>query len=543
MLLQDSQKQKDFLRKLQNTNRQMEEDQASARSFSFGAPYIDLTTFPIDLNALGTWTDKECQDASAAIFFKEGNDVRVGTTDPDNAVLKKLLLKLKSQGLKPQAYYISQASLEQLFAMLSKVVRTKVFKEEVLETSGGTDFKSALKSLEGRSDLSATEILSVMFGAADHSKASDIHIEPEENILKIRFRLDGVLQDMLHLNRSYQKTIISRLKILAKLKLNVENIPQDGRLSFTDAGNPVDVRVSLLPSAYGESVVMRVLSNSATTLHLDDLGFSGKAYDAIKAELDKPNGMIITTGPTGSGKTTTLYAFLNQMNQPGVKIITLEDPVEYKLAGINQTPIGGGLTFASGLRSVLRQDPDVVMVGEIRDQETAETALQAALTGHVVLSTLHTNDAAGAIPRLENMGVKPFVIAPGLNAIIAQRLVRKLCPDCKKEIKLDPALLQRVKLVLAAIPKKADVTIGETKFFSAPGCGNCNHTGYKGRIGIYEVIIKTDSLEKMIMAGSSTSVIKQAVISEGMVTMAQDGLLKALQGITDVEEVFRVTQE
>jgi len=268
----------------------------------------------------------------------------------------------------------------------------------------------------------------------------------------------------------------------------------------------------------------------------------------IRNELAKPNGMIITTGPTGSGKTTTLYAFLNQLNEPGVKIITLEDPVEYKLEGISQTPIDNrtGLTFAAGLRAILRQDPDVIMVGEIRDQETAETALQAALTGHVVFSTLHTNDAAGAIPRLMNMGVKPFVIAPALNAIIAQRLVRKLCEDCKEETKLDPFMLENVIKVLGEIPKSANVKIPaatDLKFFHGSGCEKCNHSGYRGRIGIYEVIAKSDELEKLMFSGASTSDLKKYAIEHGMVTMMQDGLLKVLQGITDVEEVFRVTKE
>ncbi len=544
MQLQDEQKQKDFLKKFTGANRKMEEDQASARSFSLKVPYIDLSSFPVDLGAMALWTEQQSKDANALPFYKEGNDVRVGTTDPQNAVLKDLVEKLKEEKFKVTVYLISNSSLDQMFGMLPKVIRPKVFSEEKVEISKDTKYSEQLKSLEGGNALPATKMLEIIFGAAREHGSSDIHIEPEEKVVKVRYRVDGVLQDMAKLPKTDQATIVSRVKILSKLKLNVDNVPQDGRLSFFTSGEPTDVRVSLLPSVYGEGIVMRVLSNQAVSLHLDDLGFVGHSYDLIKNELQKPNGMIITTGPTGSGKTTTLYAFLNQLNEPGVKIITLEDPVEYKLEGVNQTPIGGGLTFASGLRSILRQDPDVVMIGEIRDQETADVALQAALTGHVVLSTLHTNDAAGAIPRLINMGVKPFVIAPGMNAIIAQRLVRRLCPDCKKETQLDPFLLQKVQQILKDISPKAEAKIPDPlKFFAAPGCDKCNHTGYKGRIGIYEVIVKSDSLEKLILAGAGSGEIKKKMIEEGMVTMMQDGLLKALQGITDVEEVFRVTQE
>jgi type II secretory ATPase GspE/PulE/Tfp pilus assembly ATPase PilB-like protein len=293
---------------------------------------------------------------------------------------------------------------------------------------------------------------------------------------------------------------------------------------------------------------MRLLVAQAKTLELTELGMNEPTFKIIQRELAKPNGMIITTGPTGSGKTTTLYAFLNFLNTSGVKIITLEDPVEYKLEGISQTPIATdkGMTFAIGLRSILRQDPDVIMVGEIRDQETAEVALQAALTGHVVLSTLHTNDAAGAIPRLSNMGVKPYTIAPGMNAIIAQRLVRKLCPDCKQETKLDPFMMTQVKEILSAIPKNSGVIVpadSEWKFYHSTGCDKCGKSGYHGRVGIYEVIAKTDAIEKMIFAEANASDIKKAAIADGMVTMAQDGMLKVLAGLTDVEEVLRVAQE
>ncbi len=546
----EDQKQKDFLQKYSDINRKMEEDETAAKAAVLGMQYVNLSHFPVDLNAMATFTKAQAEECRAAVFFKEGNDLKVGSADPKNSALKTRLENLRRQhAYKASVYLISQSSLDQMLKLYDKIAKPKERESEVLEVKKEEKYAEALKNLEDQSkQFSATQILAVLLGAAWQAKASDIHIEPEEHLLKVRFRLDGVLNDAARLAKEYQKSVISRIKILSKLKLNIEDAPQDGRFSYDLAGAPSDVRVSILPSAYGESVVMRLLATQASLLKLDDLGLTGRSYEIIRGELYKPNGMIITTGPTGSGKTTTLYAFLNQLNKPGVKIITLEDPVEYKLEGINQTPINPstGLTFASGLRSILRQDPDVIMVGEIRDQETAEVALQASLTGHMVFSTLHTNDAAGAIPRLINMGVKPFVIAPGLNAIIAQRLVRKLCTACKQKVHPDPFTLTKVKEILAAIPKAANVRLPKPEefiFYHAIGCEKCGNSGFKGRIGIYEVIERSDAIEKLIMASAGTSEIQKAAIADGMITMRQDGILKVLEGVTEIEEVFRVTGE
>jgi type II secretory ATPase GspE/PulE/Tfp pilus assembly ATPase PilB-like protein len=322
-------------------------------------------------------------------------------------------------------------------------------------------------------------------------------------------------------------------------------VPQDGSFHITYDGMQVDIRVSVIPSAFGESIVMRLLRQDNENLEFDDLGITGLGLERLLQEMEKPNGMILTTGPTGSGKTTTLYAILNELNEPGVKIITLEDPVEYRINGITQTPIdaNAGMTFATGLRAILRQDPDIVMVGEMRDLETSETAAQAALTGHLVLSSLHTNDAASAIPRLLDLGIKPFILAPAINAIIAQRLIRKICLKCKKEYILDPALRGRVEMILSAIPKNSQVKVPKIlKFYHSPGCEACNGLGYKGRIGVYEVFTMNEKLERLIHKEASTSEIRNQAIEDGMLTMAQDGLLKAVAGITDVEEVFRVTE-
>lgn len=548
MQLQDEQKQKEFLKKYQNINRKMEEEQAQSQALIHNIQYLDLSTFPVDPNAIALLDQNTAQDTSAVVFYKDGNNLKLGTTKPDSPELKSLIEDLKKKHrYEITKYFISESSLEQILKLYTKVARVPDYKEETVSVLSGSNYEQELKSVEEMKSgaFNATKVIADIFGRAWQVQASDIHLEPEEHFIKLRFRVDGVLMDAARLPKNYQQALISRIKILSKLKLNVTNVPQDGRLTYESDGHPVDVRVSVLPSARGEGIVMRILGNS-TTLKLDDLGLTSRSANLLRVQLEKPNGMIITTGPTGSGKTTTLYAFLNQLNQPGVKIITLEDPVEFKLEGISQTPIDirSGLDFAAGLRAILRQDPDVVMVGEIRDEETASVALQAALTGHIVLSTLHTNDAASTIPRLVNMGVKSFVIAPAISAIIGQRLVRKLCVECKKQIQPVPFILERVKNILSSIPKSAEISLPrDFKFYHSEGCKACHNTGYKGRIGIYEVLVKSESMEKLILSETSSAVIKEVAVKEGMVTMVQDGLLKALAGITDVEEVFRVTQE
>lgn len=544
-----SQKQKDFLKSFKDINRIEEERLASETAVSSGFEYMNLAGFPVDLNALALLDEADSQSMQAVVFYKEGLDVRIGTTNPKGAALAEFIKGLSVKKFAAKIYFISNSSLKQIQLFYSKVSKIKTAESQTLKLAVGSNYRAQLETLNNPPiDMTATQILEIVFGASIELGASDIHLEPEDHFLKARYRIDGVLQDMTHIPKNLQHTVISRLKIISHLKLNVEDVPQDGRFTFDDNGKLTDVRVSILPSAYGEGVVMRLLGTQAKALELKELGMNDQAYKIVERELAKPNGAILTTGPTGSGKTTTLYAFLNHLNVDGVKIITLEDPVEYKLEGISQTPIAAdkGMTFAAGLRAILRQDPDVIMVGEIRDQETAEVALQAALTGHVVLSTLHTNNAAGAIPRLSNMGVKPFVIAPALNAVIAQRLVRKLCVSCKQEIVPDAQLLEQVKKVLESIPKNSGVVAPETnslKFWHGVGCDSCGKSGYKGRIGIYEVIAKTEAIEKMIFSEANASDITRAAIADGMVSMLQDGILKVTQGITDIEEVLRVAQE
>lgn len=538
----------DLQQSLDELNRQMQERETQARASSLGLPYIDLHNFPVDLNVLGMFTEDEAREMGAVPFYKEQNDLRIGVTNPDHPLLLERLKELAVHS-RVTIYIISPKSLEQVIKFYVKVMRPKAAHDDVVRVEKTEDYNAVLKALaseEEQKKRTATDLVGLIFGASLFYKSSDIHIEPEEHFVKVRFRVDGVLQDILHLAKSLQKSFVTRLKIIAKMKLNVENEAQDGRITFYYLGKPIDVRVSILPSAYGEEIVMRLLGTGAVNLKLKDLGFRKEHQDILHRVLAKPNGMVITTGPTGSGKTTSLYAFLNELNEPGVKIITLEDPVEYKLEGIVQTPIdhSHNFDFAMGLRAILRQDPDIVMVGEIRDQETAEVSMQAALTGHMVLSTLHTNDAAGAIPRLLNMGIKPFVVAPALSCVLAQRLVRRLCEHCKKPVAISPTLMDQVKVILKEVPKSSGIEVPkDLQFFHSEGCEKCHHLGYSGRIGIYEVLENTNSIQKLIFTESSMTDFKKGGQAQGMITMVQDGLLKALEGITDVEEVFRVAGE
>lgn len=541
--------QDDLKRALDDVNHKMQEEETKARAASLGLPYIDLYNFPIDFNVLGLFTEAEAKEAKAVPFYKDQQDLRLGALEPDNALLVQ---KIEEMSLKNKVtvYLISPQSFSNTFRLYSKVLKPKLTQDEVIRIAiKENDFQKdldAIKDESAQKRKSASELMEIVFGAALKFRASDIHLEPEEHFVKLRFRIDGVLQDILHLAKDLQEALITRIKILSRLKLNITNTPQDGRLTFYYLNKPVDVRVSILPSAYGEELAMRLLGIGGIELEVSQLGLRKKDEELLRRILTRPNGMIIATGPTGSGKTTTLYACLNELNEPGVKIITLEDPVEYKLEGIVQTPIdySHDFDFAKGLRAILRQTPDIIMVGEIRDQETAETAMQAALTGHLVLSTLHTNGASGAIPRLINMGIKPFVAAPALSLIIAQRLVRRLCQPCKKEARLAPEVMEKAAYLLKQIPASDGAVLPKVfQFYHSQGCPACNNLGYKGRLGIYEFLENTEKTQELIFQGASMSDFKKAAIAQGMLTMVQDGLLKALEGITDVEEVFRVAGE
>jgi len=388
------------------------------------------------------------------------------------------------------------------------------------------------------------EIVAATLFLAIRMKASDIHIEAEQDSVRLRFRIDGVLHDILRVPAFLQAPLASRIKILSKMKIDEQRVPQDGRFDVVIDSRQVDLRVSTMPTVHGEKVVMRLLDKSEGIKTLEQLGVTGTNFDTLISNINKPYGIILSTGPTGSGKSTTLYAILTRISKPGVNIITLEDPVEYELPGINQAQVKPqiGFTFAEGLRSVLRQDPNVIMVGEIRDLETAAMATHAALTGHLVLSTLHTNDSAGALPRLIDMGVEPFLITSSINAVIGQRLVRKICDNCREKAEIPPAVKNFVQKELAAVPsgQLKDLDMDQLVFYHGRGCPNCTN-GYRGRIGIFEVLPMSEKIEELAVRRAPASELKRQAIHEGMITMMQDGLMKALKGITTLDEVLRVT--
>ncbi len=391
-----------------------------------------------------------------------------------------------------------------------------------------------------------SKILEIIMAGGFFADSSDIHIEPEEDSTKMRMRLDGILHDVITLERSVARRLTSRIKLISKVKLNVEDRPQDGRftVSVPLRDNPlaIEIRMSSLPSEYGETVVLRIL-DPRKLIVLEDLGLRKDLFHTFKQEIEKPNGMVIVTGPTGSGKTTTLYAFLKTINKPGVKIITIEDPVEYHLEGISQTEVNPerGYDFANGLRAIVRQDPDVILVGEIRDLETTRIGMQAALTGHLVFSTLHTNDAPGAIARLTSLGEQIASISPAINMIIAQRLVRTVCPTCTKIEQPDSSLIEEIKKEMETVQENIFSIPSSINIPRIVGCKDCSFTGYKGRVGIFEAFLLDEDMEGFLSSSPSTMEVRKKAIERGMVTMRQDGIIKLLEGKTTLEEINRVT--
>ncbi len=545
--------QEKYSEKMEEIRYKEKETGVKAQAASLGVQYINLKGFPIAPETIKLMPEEIAREHKMIPFFFGGSELRVGAVNPADAKVKELTYQMAERARANAAIYIiSEQSLAlalKLYGILPKIKEiqkgVKINEEEIAKFR--KEIKSFANLAEKIKGVPITDVVTFVIAGAVESKSSDIHIEAEENDVKVRYRIDGILQDVAKLEKNQWKQIISRIKLLSALKLNVTTRPQDGRFTIFLDGEETDVRVSTIPTAYGESVVMRILRSSAAGLNFDDLGFRGQAYEEMKRQVERPNGMLITTGPTGSGKTTTLYAILTKLNEPGVKIITLEDPVEYRLQGINQSQIDSSkdYTFAKGLKSILRQDPDVVLVGEIRDLETAEVAIQAALTGHFLLSTIHTNSAAGAIPRFLSMGVKPFLLAPSLNAIIAQRLIRKICPDCKETYKPTDEEAKRAADELGKLPEGSGekVDLKNLKFFHGKGCPKCANLGYRGRVGIYEVFVMNKDVEQVILSAEiSEYKMQEIAVKNGMVTMVQDGLLKALYGITTLEEVFRVAE-
>jgi type IV pilus assembly protein PilB len=545
--------EKKILRMMKSIQTSSEEEKTAILAGKLGFPYLDLNIFPIPTEALHTVKEEFAKKAGIVVFNKAGSNIKIAIAHPENLETVNGIIELQKQGYRPQVYLVSDSGLEHALEKYKLFDLSKSL-EELKVSLSGQDLEMFEKEIKELVDLKrkiahipTTEVLKIVIAGGIKMDASDIHFEPQKEAVRLRYRIDGVLQEISDIPYKIYSYILSRVKMMAGMKLNIKDKAQDGRFEISIANPPkdIDVRVSILPGNYGENIVARILSQDMTKVELEGLGLEGAAFDQLTSQITKPNGMILNTGPTGSGKTTTLYACLKRVNDPTSKIITIEDPIEYKLAGISQTQVEKerGYDFASGLRAIVRQDPDVVLVGEIRDEETADIATHAALTGHLVFSTVHANSSTGAIPRLYDLGVRPSLISSSLNAVIAQRLVRKLCPHCKEEYEPASVTLESINKFLSIISPKANIEIPKNvkTLYRAKGCVKCRNIGYKGRLGIFEVFILTSEIEKMINDMASDTELMTAAIEDGMITMLQDGLLKAVAGDTSMEEVQRVT--
>ena len=527
------------------------EDLARVKAKYFKLPYVDLIGEQIKPEIINQIPKALAENYQAISYSKHGNKLQVALIEPTDLKAQEAVVYLaREKDLKVDFGISSKAAFFEAFKQYSAL------KKEVEEYLGVAEEKfgqaARAEKLEKTEDLASSapiaKMVSVILRHAVDEGASDIHIEPVMNQTRVRYRIDGIMKTSLVLPKYVHSAIVSRIKVMAKLKIDETRVPQDGRIRLKISDNDIDFRVSTLPLYKNEKVVMRILDTSGDVLTLEDLGFDGKNLEVIKANIEKPHGMFLVTGPTGSGKTTTLYANLRILNKESVNIVTLEDPVEYFLKGVNQSQINSdvGLTFASGLRSILRQDPDIILVGEIRDGETADLAIHAALTGHLMLSTLHTNDAFGAIPRLVDLKVEPFLLASTLNVIIAQRLVRKLCQYCKKKVAIPDILKTEARSELSTImpenlPK--NVVLNKMIFWQGQGCKKCGNSGYKGRLAIAEVLPVTTEVKDVIASKKDWHMIKEIFTKLGMLTLKQDGIIKALRGFTTLEEIMRVTKE
>lgn len=530
-----------------------EEIDVKKKAEALGLPLIDLTGKTIPNDVLREIPEESAIFYQIIPFAKDEKILKVGLVNPNDLQAQEALrfITLRS-GLKPEIYLVSQIAFDESIKQYKNLkeevgAALQQLKKEVAREKEETD-KEKYEAKRVGVEAPISKIVAVMLKYAQDGRASDIHIEPFEKDLKIRYRVDGVLFTSLVLPKATQASITSRIKILSNLKIDETRVPQDGRFQAAIGDKKIDFRVSILPTIHGEKTVLRILDSSTGLMGFERLGLMSHNLEETRKAIKQPFGMILITGPTGSGKSTTLYAILKELNQEGVNIISLEDPVEYHIDGVNQSQIKPEInyTFASGLRSILRQDPDIIMVGEIRDSETAGLAVHAALTGHILLSTLHTNNAVGVIPRLVDMGVESFLIPSSLNLSIAQRLVRRLCDDCKKEIKTEAKVLTMIEKELENIPEKIlkDFKIPKPyKIFHALGCKSCNNKGTKGRIAIYEVLTMTKELEGIVIGGPTEQKIVEEANRQGMITMKQDGLLKVLQGIMSLEEVLRAVEE
>lgn len=504
-------------------------------SNSLHIKFVNLTKEKISSEVLNLLPEVVARKQHMIVFKRDEEGVKVAMADPFDYSMIKMLEKKVGERVIP--YYSTKFDINNTFGLYRKSIQQEY----------ATNIqKHAIQAQGGKAEsVSAVRLLDDMFAYAYTNHASDVHIEPEEKEIKVRFRIDGLLYDVLTLSKGILDIIVTRIKILAQLRTDESRAAQDGKIVTNVEGEKVDIRISVVPTTHGEKVVMRLLSSKGKQYNLEDLGMNPVDLEAIHKAAKKPYGMILSTGPTGSGKTTSLYAVIKILNRRDVNICTIEDPVEYDLEGVNQIQVNpkAKLTFANGLRSLLRQDPDVIMVGEIRDEETASIAVNAAMTGHLVLSTLHTNDAATSLPRLLDMKIEPFLVASTVNVIIAQRLLRRICMKCIVSYTLSDKEINDLRGEIDLDKYLNTKDIKEIRFYKGKGCSSCNQSGYSGRIGIFEVLDMVDNIKELVSARADADQIRKRAIENGMTTMFEDGFAKAIAGKTTLEEIFRVTKQ
>jgi type II secretory ATPase GspE/PulE/Tfp pilus assembly ATPase PilB-like protein len=533
-------RQEDIIRK---QNLATNEDIVKAKATLYNIPYLDVASAPSSPEAMSILPQEVAEKFKVFPISadKQSKTLTLAMADPMDLSAIEFVERKTNLRVKPVA-----SEEEKIMDTITTRYATSL-SQEVTEAlkDVAPDKKEAPKvnyKIGFIREEKISEIVSHILEFAVKSRSSDIHIEPQEKSTRVRYRIDGILQEKLTIPRELHDSLTSRIKILCGMKIDEKRIPQDGRFNFKANDEDTDLRVSSLPTSWGEKIVMRLLKKTGGVPDLPELGLRGKAIKNLEDSILRPHGIILICGPTGSGKTTTLYSIISRINTPRVNIVTLEDPIEYKMVGVNQVQINPnvGLTFASGLKSFLRQDPNIILVGEIRDQETADLAVQASLTGHLVFSTLHTNDSSGALPRLLDMGAEPYLLASSMTAIMAQRVTRKIHEDCKESYTPDPKILEDMKEILGPLWPSSSADV---KLFRGKGCQECGNSGYYGRIGIFEVLPVTDGISKLILERSPASVIEKKAREEGMVTLKQDGYLKVLEGLTTIEEILRVAQE
>lgn len=523
-----------------------EEKLTAAKAKALDIPFVSLDSTSFSPQALGL-VPRSVAERFSLIPFSFDEKAQLLSIAMSNPVdLEAVTFVREKTGQNIKAFAASKTQVDQAIAQQYR----QELVGEVGEALKETEVKSKIKTVDTKQiseiikEAPIAKIVSTILEYAVTSRASDIHIEPMEDRIRVRYRIDGILYDRLSLPKTVQEAVISRIKILSEMKIDEHRTPQDGRFNFKIDEKEVDLRISVLPTTFGEKIVMRLLRKSGGVPTLEELGLNGSSLRNLETAMLRPHGIIIVVGPTGSGKTTTLYSVLNKLNTTRVNISTLEDPVEYQMPGINQVQVNPavGLTFAEGLRSFLRQDPNIILVGEIRDPETTELAIQAALTGHLVFSTLHTSSAAGALPRLLDLGAETFLLASTINAVLGQRIVRKICDACKIDLIPPPQLVNEMKLVLGKYFPSSLAT-GPVKFYKGKGCTECGSAGYLGRIGIYETLPISEKVAALILQHADSGTIEKQAITDGMITMKQDGYLKVLAGVTTIEEVLRVAQD